>query len=229
MTVTGVLGELLITAGVVVLLFLGWQLWFNDLVVGSQLRGESVQQAQQWDKDVATAVQGTPESPPVPAKPADQSVFALMIVPRFGADFYRPIAEGTGTRAVLNKGLIGHYPTTQLPGEPGNFALAAHRSSPFDKVNQLQVGDRLYIETADGWYEYTFRNLEFVLPSGVGVIDPVPQSAGGAAADRFLTLTTCNPIYSVEERIVAYSLYSGFYPRADGAPDEIAATVAGGS
>lgn len=232
LTVTGVLGELLITAGVGVLLFLGWQLWFNDLVVGGQLHESSVQQAEQWDKDVSTAIKGTPEAPPVIAKPADQAVFALMIVPRFGADFYRPIAEGTGTKAVLNKGEIGHYPTSQLPGEVGNFAVAAHRTSygkPFNQINELRSGDHIFIETADGWYRYTFRNLEYVRPTGVGVVAPVPQTEGAQPVDRLMTMTSCNPLFSAQERIIAYSVYDTFIPRADGAPAEIAATVAGGS
>ncbi len=226
------LGELLITAGVGVLLFLGWQLWFNDLVVGNQLHDTSLEQADEWQKDVSTAVEGTPEAPPVIAKPADQAVFALMIVPRFGADFYRPIAEGTGTRAVLNKGEIGHYPTSQLPGEVGNFAVAAHRTSygkPFNLINELRAGDHIFIETADGWYQYTFRNLEYVQPTGVGVVAPVPQTEGVPAVDRLLTMTSCNPLFSAQERIIAYSIYDTFVPRADGPPAEIAATVNGGT
>ena len=47
-SVIGVLGELLITGGVFVLLFLVWQLWFNDLVVGGQLHSESLEQSQDW-------------------------------------------------------------------------------------------------------------------------------------------------------------------------------------
>ena len=66
----GVLGELLITAGAFVLLFLAWQLWFNDIVVGNQLHQESLQQAQVWDRDAATAAHGTPQEPPVMGTPA---------------------------------------------------------------------------------------------------------------------------------------------------------------
>ena len=54
------LGELLITAGVLVLLFLGWSLWFNDLVVGNQLHEESLEQSQVWERDAASAEHGTP-------------------------------------------------------------------------------------------------------------------------------------------------------------------------
>ena len=231
-SVVGVLGELLITAGAFVLLFLAWQLWFNDLVVGNNLHEESLDQAQLWERDASTAAHGTPDDPPVLGTPDASEIFGLMIVPRWGADFYRPIAEGTGTVAVLNHGRIGHYPTSQMPGEVGNFAVAAHRTSygkPFNQISSLRVGDHIYIETADGWYDYVFRNLEYVQPTGVGVIAPVPQADGATAADRFLTMTSCNPLFSSAERIIAYSVFDSFHPRADGPPDEIAATVAGGS
>jgi sortase A len=226
----GVLGELLITGGVFVLLFLVWQLWFNDLVVGSKLHDESLQQSQLWERDESTAAHGTPDDPPVATAVAASETFGLMIVPRFGADYYRPIAEGTGTVAVLNKGEIGHYPTSQMPGAVGNFAVAAHRTSygkPFNQISSLLVGDRIYIETADGWYSYVFRNLEYVRPTGVGVVAPVPQADGATATDRLMTMTSCNPLFSSAERIIAYSVFDRFYPRSDGPPDEIAATVAG--
>jgi sortase A len=153
-----------------------------------------------------------------------------MLIPRFGADYYRPIAEGTGTAEVLNKGEIGHYPSSQMPGAVGNFAVAAHRTSygkPFNQINSLDVGDHIYVETADGWYLYVFRNLEYVRPTGVGVIAPVPQNDGATPTDRIMTMTSCNPLFSSAERIIAYSVFDRFFPRADGAPEEIAATVAG--
>jgi sortase A len=68
-----------------------------------------------------------------------------------------------------------------------------------------------------------------VKPTGVGVLDPVPQQDGVAATQRLLTLTTCNPFYSTAERIIGYSVFDKFTPRADGPPQEIAATVNGGS
>jgi sortase A len=228
----GVFGELFITAGVFVLLFLGWSLWFNDLVVGSKLHEESLEQSQVWERDAADAEHGTPQDPPVMSAPDASERFGLMIVPRWGADYYRPIAEGTGTVAVLNEGYIGHYPKSQMPGEVGNFAVAAHRTSygkPFNLISDLSVGDPIYIETADGWYRYIFRNLEYVQPTGIGVIAAVPQSSAATPEDRFMTMTSCNPLFSSAERIIAYSVFDRFYPRADGPPDDIAATVAGGT
>lgn len=232
-SVAGVLGELLITAGVFVLLFLGWQLWFNDLVVGNRLHQESQAQSSTWQANASTAEQGTSEDPPVAAKPSGTGeLIGLMIVPRWGEGYYTPIAEGTGTVEVLNKGQIGHYPSTAMPGEVGNFAVAAHRTSygaSFNGVSKLRTGDSIFIETKDGWYQYGFRNLEYVRPTGVGVIAPVPQSDGTQPGDRILTMTSCNPLFSAAERIIAYSVYEDFFPRSGGAPDEIAATVAGGA
>jgi sortase A len=228
-SVIGVLGELLISAGVFVLLFLVWQLWFNDLVVGSQLHDDSLQQSEQWQGDAATAAHGTATAPPVMTAPGEiGQVFGLMIIPRFGADYYRPIAQGTGTTAVLNKGEIGHYPTSQMPGEVGNFAIAAHRTSygkPFNGLSNLRTGDHIFVETADGWYQYGFRNLEYVRPTGVGVIAPVPQTDGASATDRIMTMTSCNPMFSASERIVAYSVLESWQPLSAGPPAEIAATV----
>jgi sortase A len=235
-SVIGVLGELLITAGALVLAFLGYQVWLGDAIVGGQLNGEAVEQAEEWSAgydDVPPVDAGDPvvsEDPPVTAVPGDAQRFANLIIPRFGGDYYRPIAEGVGTTAVLNKGNIGHYPTTQLPGELGNFALASHRSSGggnFHDLHKLRVGDHIYVETPDGWYQYTFRNLEYVRPSGVGVLNPVPQVDGAAATERYITLTTCNPFFSTAERIIAYGVYDEFYPRADGVPAEIASNVTG--
>lgn len=231
-TVVGVLGEIPITAAVLVLLFLGWQVWLNDIIVGQQLRGESVEQSQEWEKEQGTPDHGTPDDPPVMTAPANAERFALLAVPRFGADYYRPIAEGVGTNDVLNRGNIGHYPTTQMPGAVGNFAIAAHRSAHggnFHNLHELRVGDHLYVETADGWYSYVFRNLEYVRPTGVGVLNPTPQAEGIEATDRVITLTTCNPFFSTAERLIAYGVFDRWYPRADGPPEEIAATVAGGA
>jgi sortase A len=235
-SVVGVLGELLITAGVLVLAFLGYQVWLGDVIVGGQLNSEAVEQGQLWSEgfeQVPPVDVGDPavsEDPPIAAAPADAQRFANLIIPRFGGDYYRPIAEGVGTTAVLNRGNIGHYPTTQLPGELGNFALASHRSSGggnFHDLHRLRVGDHIYVETSDGWYQYTFRNLEYVRPSGVGVLNPVPQADGVDPTERFITLTTCNPFFSTAERIIAYGVYDEFYPRADGVPAEIASNVTG--
>lgn len=233
LSVVGVLGELLITAGVLVLLFLGWQQWLGDIIVGNQLYGQSVHQSQEWIKAAGpTKAPADPAAPPVmSASLANGKNFGILYVPRFGADYARPIAQGTGL-AVLNKGNLGHYPTTQMPGAVGNFMVASHRKAyggDLEHINDLRVGDHIFVGTADGWYQYTFRNLQFVKPTDVAVLEPVPDQPGLQPGDRVITLQSCNPFFSTAERIMAYGTFDTFYPIAGGPPAEIAATVSGKS
>ena len=235
-TVSGVLGEILITAGVLVLLFLGWKVWFNDIVFGASQHAVAEDLSEQFEQDFSAGdtehevVPGNPGEPVVMLPVAEKTTFANLIIPRLGDDYKRPIAEGVGN-SVLNDAKLGtgHYPQTQMPGEIGNFGLVAHRSAyggAFHNINELVVGDAIYVETQDGWYKYIFRSLEFVHPTGVGVLAPVPQQVGVPATQRVITLTTCNPLLSTAERMVAYGVFDSWYPRADGPPAELALVTA---
>lgn len=235
--IIGGFGELLMTAGVFVLLFLGWHVWYNDIVSGIAQDNAGAALAEQWD-DVPLSVpefdrmQGTSEglavAPEPPVTPAGELAnrFATMLVPRFGATFERPIASGIDPKLVLNvrDAGIGHYPQSDELGEVGNFAVAGHRTTygaPFGDIAELRIGDRIYIETDAGWYVYRFRNLEYVWPSNVSVLNPVPTTSV-KAKDRILTLTSCHPKLSAAERIIAYSVFETFVPRELGAPSEVA-------
>ncbi|MCS0500109.1 class E sortase [Protaetiibacter mangrovi] len=254
-SVVGVLGELLITAGLVVLLYIVWQLWISEYLVGNEVKQQAGQLSQEWNEQAqetptpsatpSPSTSATPEPSedpepvdtviPVGTAPAVDKNFAILMVPRWGSDYARTIAEGVGTADVLDKGKLGHYPSTQMPGAVGNFAIAAHRmghGGSLHHINELQLGDHIFVETADGWYQYSFRNLEYVHPTGVGVLDAVPQSPETPATERYITLTSCNPQYTSRERIIAYGVFDRFYPRDPSAPDkgapaEIAATVNG--
>jgi sortase A len=232
-SVIGVLGELFITAGLIVLLFLAWQLWINDLFVSTAQRDEALELSETWSRGEGEAVapqdRPDPGEPIVTEAPGNAQTFATLIIPRLGADYARPVAEGVGLEDVLNRRAIGHYPGTQMPGAVGNAAFAGHRTgygSPLFDIDKLQVGDSIYIETEAGWYRYEFRSLEYVLATGVEVLDPVPQYSGAAPTDRILTITSCNPVHTADERIIAYSVYDTWWPRAGGAPPEIAGLVA---
>jgi sortase A len=238
-SVLGVIGELLITAGVLVLLFLGWQVWLNDIIVGGEQTAAAGELGQSWAEAAETAPSTEPPTdastdPALPAEPVvmeapgNAEKFAILMVPRWGADYERNIAEGVGVSDVLNKIGLGHYPSTQMPGEVGNFAIASHRKAyggGFEHLHELQLGDHIYVETADGWYSYVYRSSEYVLSSGIGVIDEVPQRPDASPTDRLITLTTCNPFFSTAERLIAYGVFDGWYPRADGPPAEIAGTI----
>ncbi|WP_403021805.1 class E sortase [Salinibacterium sp. GXW1014] len=241
LVIIGVLGELFLTAGVLVLLFLGWQLWLNDIIVGNEQRDAALEFSESLSRDAPEkpsddepAGPDEPETPTEPdapvstVAPVENQAFATIFVPRFGADYARKIAEGVSLPKILNRPElgVGHYPGTQLPGEVGNFALAAHRTTwgkPFAEIGELQLGDKIYVQTVDGWYTYTFRNLEYVMPTEVEVIAPVPQAPEIEASERFITLTSCNPRFSAAERIIAYGVLESWQPASEGMPAELAA------
>jgi sortase A len=231
-SVVGVLGEVLITAGVLVLLFLGWQVWLNDIIEGAAQDKQAQQLSQSWkdgaDPAPPPAKDAGPGAPIVAVAPGNAQKFGILYVPRFGATWERPIAQGVGVSDVLDKIGVGHYPGSAMPGEVGNFAIAAHRHAyggGFENLHLLHVGDHVYIGTKDGWYEYTFRDIEYVHPNQVNVLQPVPMEPGVAPVDRILTMTTCNPFFSTAERMIAFATFDAWYPYAKGAPSEIAATV----
>ncbi|WP_309105273.1 sortase domain-bontaining protein, partial [Microbacterium sp.] len=105
----------------------------------------------------------------------------------------------------------------------------SHRSAyggGMHEIEQLQLGDAIYIQTRDGWYTYRFRDFEYVTPDTVGVLAPVPHHPDLQPTDRLITLTTCNPLYSTAERLIAYGVLESWQPSAAGPPAEIAADVA---
>jgi sortase A len=223
------------TGGVLVLLFLGWQLWWNDAVMAAAQSRAAASIAQGWTEDVAPDPDPAPVTedgygdPVVAAAPGNADAFAVLYVPRFGENYHRTIAQGTGTDVLNSAALgIGHYPSTQMPGEVGNFAIASHRSANgggMHAIHELQLGDAIYVQTADGYYTYRFRDFEYVPPSAIEAIAPVPHDPGATAVDRLITLTTCNPLLSTAERIIAYGVLESWQPTSAGPPAELAAMV----
>ncbi|MBD7958458.1 class E sortase [Microbacterium sp. Sa4CUA7] len=233
-SVLGVIGEVLVTLGVVVLLYVAYQMWIGDVIIGGQRQAEAHEVTEQWAAE-QSAPAATPEpdaiDDPVATEPivtpevGESEIFATLHVPRFGEGWVFAVAEGVSKSRVLDPIGIGHYPGTAMPGALGNVALAAHRytqGAAFENVPSLQVGDAIVIETADGWYTYRFRNLEYVRPDEVAVLEPVPQRVGSTPDGRYLTLTTCSPMWSTAERIAAYAVFDAFTPRAAGAPAALA-------
>lgn len=225
-TVLGVFGELLITAGVLILLFLFWQLWLNDIIVRAEQNEVAHDRSQQWiDEAQASASEdpdeGTSGEPIVPEAPDDTEIFGVMFVPRFGSDYAADVAGGVTRPGTLDPIGLGHYMNTQLPGEPGNFALAGHRTTygkPLNQIASLRVGDAIVLQTPDGWFTYRFRTLEYVTPTQVDVLNAVPQQDTAEPTDSYITLTACSPMFSAAERIIAYGVFESFTPTAAGPP-----------
>lgn len=227
-SVIGVIGEILVTGGVLVFLFLVWQLWLNDAVLRAAQDSEAAALSEAWANSIEIP-EAVPDpidtvEPTILATPGDAEVFGVLRVPRFGAGYAAQLAGGVSASRTLNPLGLGHYPDTQMPGELGNFAVAGHRNThgkPLNLIAELRVGDAIVVEVPEGWYTYRFRTLEYVEPSGVGVLEPVPQADGVAASDSIITLTSCNPAFSTAERIIAYGAFESWTPRAAGPPASI--------
>lgn len=206
----GLLGELLVTAGAFLLLFVGWQLWWTDVVS---------------DADAQAAVVSMEQDPGAWVQPKKVKVgdaFAIVRIPRFGANYARPMYEGT-TRAVLQRG-IGHYAGTVLPGEVGNFAMAGHRTTygkPFSQIHELKKGDVVLIETKDYYFVYRVTTHQIVAPTQVSVLLPVPDQPEATAKDAVLTMTSCHPQFSSRERYIVHGLLDAKYPREKGVPADV--------
>ncbi|GAB7108664.1 hypothetical protein JCM4814A_69780 [Streptomyces phaeofaciens JCM 4814] len=235
--------ELLITAGLLVLLLVAHQLWWTNREAkeGAERRVEALER--EWDTSGSDAGTGTGTGEAGGAggsgggtaesgsefgsgsvqsggAPASSATYAVLTVPRLGLRV--PVAEGTSKQKVLNKGYVGHYPHTQQPGRTGNFALAGHRNThgePFRYLNRLRKGDTITVETRSMRYTYTVDAvLPRTSPRDVGVIRPVPRSLtrpsyGYDAPGRYLTLTTCTPEYTSRYRLVVWGKLTAARPR----------------
>lgn len=231
----GVAGRVLVALGVVVLLFVAYQLWGTGILqsrsqssLRSQLAHELPPGAAAKARGLVTKAgdhasagalgrtagtdvtpSGPPElAPPISAPATGQPVGTIQI-PSIGLS--QVVVEGVQT-AQLRTG-PGHYPGTPLPGEGGNVAIAGHRTTyahPFYDLNAVAPGDKIVITTPQGVFVYAARSSSVVPPTDVSVL--------GATSGAQLTLTTCTPRFSASTRLVLHAVLvqSELFPPTDG-------------
>lgn len=225
--ILGGFGEILITLGLVLLLFVAWELWWTNIDADKA-------QAEVTQELVQEFASGTSAKPGKPGGPSDAGIliegetFGIMYVPRFGKDNAHPVTHGVGPEVLDNVG-IGHYPDTQMPGEIGNFAVAAHRQTHgqvFWDIDKLVDGDKIYVQTRDGFFTYAYKRTIIVDPSRGDVLYPVPMEPGVKPTVATLTLTSCHPPFTTRERIIAFAELESKTPADAEPPAEIAGTVA---
>jgi len=152
------LGQTLITLGVVLLLFVVYEVWVSNLYADRRQHQAQQKLATAWQhgqdplhgEDRLNLPIGKQVVLPV------GDGFANLYIPSFGKDYVKTVIEGTGD-ADLDRG-PGHYVNTQVPGQIGNFAVAGHRvgkGEPFLNLDQLRPGDKIVVQTATHWYVYT--------------------------------------------------------------------------
>lgn len=216
------LGELFITAGLVLLLFCAYQLFWTN--VEAQRAQDQVTHdiTDDWRRTGPQAPQTQPGSGAVTTAAGDG--FALLHIPRLGEGWTKPIVEGVKL-GDLARG-VGHYPQTAGPGAVGNFAVAGHRAThgePFRNLDRMRTRDVVVVETKDTWYTYVVDRTQIVEPTDVWVLDPVPGKPQAKPSQRLITLTTCNPRWASTERLIVFGHLESSRPKAQGPPSVLAA------
>ncbi len=227
-SVLGILGEVLMTLAAVCALYVVWQMWWTG--VQSEHTQVETRQSASWSdpaggdsSKVAKAQSG--DVPVQPTSASDGELIAQVYVPRFGQGWVRNVVEGTDEAELSLHGL-GHYPSTQMPGSVGNFAVAGHRNGygrPLGDVDLLQEGDAIIVRTKDYWYVYKYTTHKIVTPEHSEVIAANPEDLNTPPSKRMITLTTCEPKYTTAtHRWISYGELSYWAKVSDGVPQELA-------
>jgi sortase A len=200
-----VLGRVILAAGVVILLFVAYQLWGTGLYESHSqdvLRHRFdtlLHRTGHVHEGTSTTVAGHGDLPTVTgpeAAPGDGGPVGILRIDKIGLD--KVIVEGTST-TDLRQG-PGHYPGTPLPGQPGNVAIAGHRTTygaPFYNLDGLKAGDIIRITTLQGSFRYRVTSSLTVSPDDTSVVAPTTTPE--------LTLTTCTPRFSAAQRLVIHA------------------------
>ena len=216
-------GELLITAGLVVLLFVAYQLVWTNYEAHKATDSVASDLRDSWDRPNPSGA--GPAAARGPKKVDFGKGFAFLHIPRLGKNWTIPVVEGVDL-PDLAKG-VGHYPKTAQPGAIGNFAVAGHRATngePFAYLDKVRKGDLVVAETEDSWFTYVVDRTKIVSPTSVWVLDPVPGHPGATPSEPLLTLTTCNPRWASYERLIVFGHLTETRSKAEGPPDALVRT-----
>ncbi|MER5431050.1 class E sortase [Streptomyces sp. NPDC002588] len=195
-----VFGELLITAGLVLGLFVVYSLWWTNVIADRHADKQADKVRETWaQEDTGPGALDTKDGIGFLHVPAMKNGEVL-------------VEKGTSTD-ILNEGVAGYYTdpvkaTLPSSDKNGNFALAAHRDghgAKFHNIDKLKKGDPIVFETRDDWYVY---KVYAVLPEtskyNVEVLGGIPKESGRSKAGHYITLTTCTPVYTSRYRYVVW-------------------------
>lgn len=197
----GILGELLITAGVLLALFVVYSLWWTNVLADREAKKQGDRVRKQW------AQQGQGQGP---GKLDTKDGIGFLHVPAMHNGEVL-VKKGTATE-TLNDGVAGYYTKPVKSAMPwdkkGNFTLAAHRDghgAKFHNIDKLSKGDPIVFETRDTWYIYkVYAELSETSKYNVRVLSPVPKESGKTKAGRYITLSTCTPVYTSLHRYIVW-------------------------
>lgn len=209
MNIVRFFGKLLISVGCGVLMFVAWTLWGTGLITARHQ--DALEQAWAHEPPIPVGLEeGEPIEVPESFQPAPgEGVFRLRIP---AIDFNDIVVEGVN-KEDLYKG-PGHYPACRKdfdrpyctefeemwPGEEGRVIVSGHRTTygaPFYNLDRLKQGDEIITETRWGDFTYEVTKLEVVDDQSLAI------AIQNDVAE--IVLTTCNPKYSAEQRLIVYA------------------------
>lgn len=188
----------LLVSGLTVLLFVAGSGLFAWPLLTDLYTGEVVQQrlAEEFDR-LEVDDPGTWE---VTAREAG-SPLTRIVVPAI--DLSTVVVSGTSP-AALRAG-AGHYPSTPLPGAEGNVAIAGHRTTygrPFNRADELVPGDEIWLLTPVGDHRYVVSEPDPEIGENPWITHPDDWGVVAASDESLLTLTTCHPKGSAQQRLI---------------------------
>ncbi|MFF5172440.1 class E sortase [Micromonospora sp. NPDC000089] len=211
-------GELLITFGLVVLLFAGYEIWGKSAIVDAHQNDLSQQLAQAWGPTGDPTV--GPGQPAKPKAPVEGKPIAGLYIPKLQKNWV--VVEGVTPQDI--RYAPGHYPKSALPGQVGNFSVAGHRNrATFWRLDELDTGDTVVLETQTEWYIYKIYKTRIVRPDQVEVVAPVPMEPSAKPTQKLLTLTTCNPKFDNYQRLIVHAELDHAQAKSAGRPAELGA------
>lgn len=226
--ILGGVGRTMITAGVLILLFVAYQLWGTGIRTAqaqNRLDDQLAELLEEADGAVigaeTTTTTSTTVDPSAPTTPTSRlpattaPSLPVELLPQDGQAAGQIVIDAIGLEWTFVEGVSvadlkegpGHYPDTPLPGQAGNSAIAGHRTTygaPFGNVDRLVPGDEITVTTIQGTFTYLVRQTEIVSPSQVEVLQADHWDFDGdpTTIENALTLTACHPKYSARQRII---------------------------
>jgi sortase A len=233
--ILGGIGRTLITTGTLILLFVAYELWGTGIQTASAQKhltheidselsraaSNTTSTSTTTSTTSTTLAPGTPTTSQglrvTPTKVLESDIplpkygepIAKIQIPKIGIT--RTVVEGVGLDQ-LKRG-PGHYPTTPLPGQAGNAAIAGHRTTygqPFHNVDKLQPGDEILVTTIQRPLEpfvYKIDRITIVKPTQSSVL--LFTLDKNKKLENRITLTACHPKYSARQRIIVSGLLVG--------------------
>jgi sortase A len=141
---------------------------------------------------IAEAPSITPEPGVIASpRPAAGDLLGRLEIPRLRLAAI--VREGVDDDTL--RSAVGHIPSTALPGEAGNFSIAAHRDTLFRALKNIRQDDRVTFQSENHTFTYEVVSTRIVKPTDVSVLKPEPDLEN--TPQKTLTMITCYPFYFV--------------------------------